>query len=144
MSHFEFWISPKVIQIVSRHFWSIYTNIISFCWHNFHGRNFDTRRIFYEKLIFSLVGKGRKMTLDVENSDFSTNVSSFKKLYYSMFQVFDVSFNITFFFYFNIAFKFVTLNAINNFWVKYQWGHQTRCIDNGFTLLVSLYLWREK
>ena len=37
------------------------------------GQNFDTRRIFYEKLIFSLVGKGRKMTLDVEKCDFSEN-----------------------------------------------------------------------
>ena len=34
------------------------------------GRNFDTRRIFYEKTIFLLVGKGPKMTLDTENAIF--------------------------------------------------------------------------
>ena len=37
------------------------------------GRNFDTRRIFYEKPDFSLVGKWSKMTLDLEKSDFSVN-----------------------------------------------------------------------
>ena len=34
------------------------------------GRNLDTRRIFYEKFIFLLVGKGLKMTLDTENAIF--------------------------------------------------------------------------
>ena len=36
----------------------------------FHRRNFDARRIFYEKPIFALVGKGPKMTLDLENAIF--------------------------------------------------------------------------
>ena len=40
----------------------------------FHRRNFDARRIFYEKPIFALVGKGPKMTLDLEKCDFSANV----------------------------------------------------------------------
>ena len=40
----------------------------------FHRRNFDACRIFYEKPIFALVGKGPKMTLDLEKCDFSANV----------------------------------------------------------------------
>ena len=39
----------------------------------FHRRNFDARRIFYEKPIFALVGKGPKMTLDLEKCDFLAN-----------------------------------------------------------------------
>ena len=37
----------------------------------FHRRNFDARRIFYEKQIFAPLEKGPKMTLDLEKSDFS-------------------------------------------------------------------------
>ena len=40
----------------------------------FQHRNFDACRIFYEKPIFALVGKGQKMTLDLEKCDFSANV----------------------------------------------------------------------
>ena len=40
----------------------------------FHRRNFDACRIFYEKPIFALVGKGPKMTLDLEKCDFSANM----------------------------------------------------------------------
>ena len=45
-----------------------------FFFRNFHRRNFDARRIFCEKPIFALVGKGPKMTLDLEKCDFSANV----------------------------------------------------------------------
>ena len=40
----------------------------------FHRRNFDACRIFYEKPIFALVGKGSKMTLDLEKCDYSANM----------------------------------------------------------------------
>ena len=43
----------------------------------FHGRNFEARRIFYEKLIFGLVGKGSKMTPDLEKCDFLANTRIF-------------------------------------------------------------------
>ena len=67
---FDFLISPKVIRVSPRYLWSIYTNIISFCWHNFHGRNFDTRRNFDDKPTIEGFKKGSKMTLEVEKSDF--------------------------------------------------------------------------
>ena len=46
------------------------------------GRNFDTRRIFYEKLDFSLVGKRRKMILDVKKCDFSANTWCIRPIYW--------------------------------------------------------------
>ena len=70
MLQFDFWISPKVIRVSSRYLWSIYTNIISFCWHNFHGRNFDTRRNFDDKPTIEGFKKGLKLTIEVEKSDF--------------------------------------------------------------------------
>ena len=46
----------------------------------FHRRNFDARRIFYEKPIFALVGKGPKMTLDLEKCDFSANMGNIRPI----------------------------------------------------------------
>ena len=46
----------------------------------FHRRNFHAHRIFYEKPIFALVGKGPKMTLDLEKSDFSANNVSIRTI----------------------------------------------------------------
>ena len=46
----------------------------------FHHRNFDARRIFCEKLIFGLVGKGSKMTPDLEKCDFLANTRIFRPI----------------------------------------------------------------
>ena len=67
---FDFLISPKVIRVSPRYLWSIYTNIISFCWHNFHGRNFDTRRNFDDKPTIERFKNGWNMTLEAKKSDF--------------------------------------------------------------------------
>ena len=53
-----------------------------FFFEKFHRRNFDARRIFYEKLIFSLVGKGPKMTLDLKKSDFSANEGYIRPIFW--------------------------------------------------------------
>ena len=63
-------ISPKVIRVDSRYLWSIYTNITSFCWYNFHGRNFDARRNFDYKPTIEGFKKRWKMTIESKKSDF--------------------------------------------------------------------------
>ena len=74
MSQFTFLISFLVLGVRPRHLKGMSRTLTGFFSRKHFGRNFDTRRIFYEKPIFLLVGKGPKMTLDLEKCDFSANV----------------------------------------------------------------------
>ena len=56
------------------------TNIITFFFQKFHRRNFDTRRIFYEKLICGLPENGPKTTLDPKKSDFLMDLGAMRPI----------------------------------------------------------------
>ena len=62
------------MRITSRYLWWMSTRVISFFFTKFHSGNLDACRIFYEKPIFALMGKGPKMILELEKCDFSANM----------------------------------------------------------------------
>ena len=55
------------------------TNIITF-FEKFYSQNFDTRRIFYEKLICGIPENEPKMTLDPKKSDFLMDLGAMRPI----------------------------------------------------------------